>query len=260
MALHGNQTILNKSPGRFLSGTPGMLRSGFNKHGMIRNTYESFSDAAARPYGHLSPSAWVLPKIGGGMSSVNYIQGAGAFAGSGAEGLNAESSILGTGEITTANMQLVVSAIASLVGSGDITGAEMLGKLEAAASLAGSGNLSGAIGALAGMLADLVGSGGVSSATPYATGSMSATLRGYSDLTPEGLRDVVWNAILSQYPTSGTAGNALSLASSGGVDYNALAAAILAAAAADPIAANIKEVNSIAVDGAGTEADPFGPV
>lgn len=39
----------------------------------------------------------------------------------------------------------------------------------------------------------------------------------------------------------------------------ALPAGVLTAAAADPIYANIKKVNSLPVDGAGTEADPWGP-
>jgi hypothetical protein len=38
------------------------------------------------------------------------------------------------------------------------------------------------------------------------------------------------------------------------------AAAVLAAATAAPIAADVKRVNAVTVDGAGTEADPFGPV
>lgn len=38
------------------------------------------------------------------------------------------------------------------------------------------------------------------------------------------------------------------------------AAAVLSAATTTPIHANIKQVNSLAVDGAGTEADPWGPV
>lgn len=41
---------------------------------------------------------------------------------------------------------------------------------------------------------------------------------------------------------------------------NSLPAAILSAATTAPIAANVKQVNSIAIDGTGTEADPWGPV
>lgn len=38
---------------------------------MQRNAYEQFSRLSAIPLGHLSPSAWVLPKTAGAMSSVN---------------------------------------------------------------------------------------------------------------------------------------------------------------------------------------------
>lgn len=55
---------------------------------------------------------------------------------------------------------------------------------------------------------------------------IEANIRGYGDLTPEGLRDAVWSAILTNYPDSGTAGNTLALAGSGGVDYTALANAV----------------------------------
>ena len=40
MALIGNRSILHKSPGRFLSGTAGTLRSGFNKPGMLAGRFE----------------------------------------------------------------------------------------------------------------------------------------------------------------------------------------------------------------------------
>ena len=77
MALIGNGSVLHKSPGRFLNGygTTGggiaSMRCGFNKHGMMRNAYEQFDAKSATPYGHLSGSAWVLPKTAGGMSSRN---------------------------------------------------------------------------------------------------------------------------------------------------------------------------------------------
>ena len=57
---------------------------------------------------------------------------------------------------------------------------------------------------------------------------ITANIRGYGDLTPEGIRDSVWNAALANYQTTGSAGKTLSTASSGGVDLNALAAAVWA--------------------------------
>src|SRR5574343_737925 len=132
MALIGNRSILHNSPGRFLSGTAGTLRSGFNKPGMAANRFEQMDDrSAALPGGHLSPSAWGLPRVAGGMSTVNEINGAATFAGGGALGLNGDAALSGSGTITTALLALVVSAVASLAGSGGLT-ADIVGKLEAA--------------------------------------------------------------------------------------------------------------------------------
>lgn len=90
--------------------------------------------------------------------------------------------------------------------------------------------------------------------------SMEGEWTPFTDLSPENLARAVWDALASQYNDSGTMGNKLNTASSGGVDLAALAAAVLAAAEANPIHANVKEVNSLTVDGTGTESDPWGPV
>ena len=70
MALIGNRSVLNKSPGRFLNAGVATFRSEFNKHGMQRSA--AFSPLSAMPNGHLAPSAWVLPRTAGGMSSINF--------------------------------------------------------------------------------------------------------------------------------------------------------------------------------------------
>lgn len=70
MALIGNRSVLNKSPGRFLNAGVGTFRSEFSKHGMRRSA--AYSSLSAVPNGHLSPSAWVLPRTSGGMSSINF--------------------------------------------------------------------------------------------------------------------------------------------------------------------------------------------
>ena len=190
MALIGNGSILHKSPGRFLSGTAGTLRSGFNKPGMLAGRFETMDRlSAAIPGGHLSPSAWAMPRTAGGMGTVNEINGAADFAGSGALGVNGDAALSGSGTITTAMLALVVSAVAALSGSGGLT-ADIVGKLEAAAALSGSGDVTGAAGALASLVAALVGAGALS-AVPRADAEMSANIRGYSDLTPEGIRDMI---------------------------------------------------------------------
>jgi hypothetical protein len=94
------------------------------------------------------------------------------------------------------------------------------------------------------------------SLTPYATGSMIGSTEDQG-LTVAGITNSVWNALLSNYGTSGSAGNTLSLAGSGGVDYDTLAAAILAAAAVTPIHADMKKTNGQTLVGNGTEGDKF---
>ena len=55
MALIGNRSVLNKTPGRFLNAGVATFRSEFNKHGMQRSA--AFSPLSAMPNGHLAPSA-----------------------------------------------------------------------------------------------------------------------------------------------------------------------------------------------------------
>lgn len=89
--------------------------------------------------------------------------------------------------------------------------------------------------------------------------SMAGEWTPFTELSPEGLANAVWSALAAQYNEAGTMGNKLNTASSGGVDYNALAAAILAAAQITPIHSDMRKINNVTVDGSGTEPDPWGP-
>ena len=48
----------------------------------------------------------------------------------------------------------------------------------------------------------------------------------FTELSPQGLAQAVWNSLATEYNTSGTMGKKLNTASSGGVDMNALAQAV----------------------------------
>jgi hypothetical protein len=93
------------------------------------------------------------------------------------------------------------------------------------ATITGSGSVTATAQGLADLGAILTGQG-VISANNTALMNISAVIVGYGDLTPEGLRDAVWNALASQYNTAGTMGNKLNSAASGGVDLSALADAV----------------------------------
>lgn len=216
MALIGNRSVLLKSPGRFLSGTVASIeRSNFTTGSQIASRFQSLSKVlGAIPNGHNTPSAWSMARTAGAVSSRNEMFGNGSFAASGALGVNGVASLTGDGDITSALLALIVSAVASIGGGGDLT-ADIVGKLEAAADLAGSGDLAGAAGALADMVAAVSGTGSVFG-SPRADGYVSANIRGYGDMTPEGIRDAVWAASLAAINVAGTAGAAVQAAGGGG--------------------------------------------
>jgi hypothetical protein len=138
-----------------------------------------------------------------------------------------DATLTGSGDITSAVASLIVSMLATITGSGTISSADAKAFLNMLATITGSGTISNAdLTGLGELIASLTGSGTAAGSTITGTGALSATIRGYGDLTPEGIRDSVWNALAVSYNTAGTMGAKLNSAASGGVDYNALAAAV----------------------------------
>ena len=113
--LIGNRSTLLKSPGRFLSGGPvSVMRSAFNTHGMMRGAYGgNYNALSATPNGHLSPSAWVLPKTAGGMSSRNNAFATFTPTANGTMGLPASGTASFLIDTNTPAGQLISSAIGS---------------------------------------------------------------------------------------------------------------------------------------------------
>lgn len=271
MALIGNYSVYDKLPLKYLGGANAATsiqagtRSNFSQSGRVRSRMmqdqtTNADEKYALPNGGYPSLTWFIPQQVGGIGSSNQIYGDGEISLNLAGGLNATAGLSGSGSITNAQAQLIVQLVASIAGSGTVSSADLRGFLQAVANLSGSGGLTATASALAWMSAATNGSGTITNATPYASGNMAATILSYSALTPEGLRDAVWNAIATNYNLSNTMGNKLNSAASGGIDYAALAAAVLAAAAIDPISSNVKKVNNYTVDGAGTSGDPWGPV
>lgn len=225
--LKQNTTILAQMPLRHIGGLFAGERTMWDQSER-RNKFISeagWDPTCGQPNGHLAPSSWNLPQKSGGMSSYTNVTGAGVMAPNMALGLSAQAALSGSGGVT-ATAQLVISMIASLSGSGGIVNADFKAYLNAVANLSGSGGVVAAMGAMAWAQAAVTGGGNISNATPYAKGTLSATIRGYSDLTPEGIRDQVWTALADGFTAPGTMGNKLNSAASGGVDYAALGAAV----------------------------------
>ena len=150
----------------------------------------------ALPNGGYPSLTWFIPQKVGAIGSSNQIYGEGTSTANLAGGLNAETNILGSGDITSAQAALIVNLVANLAGDGTVSTADLRGFLQAVANLSGSGDLTAAVSALAWMDAATDGSGTITSATPYATGNLSADIFSFSALTPEGISNAVWAQII----------------------------------------------------------------
>lgn len=212
--LIGNRSVLHKSPGRFLAGTIASgERSAFSKPGMLAGRFESFDKlSAAIPGGHLSPSAWALPRTAGGMSSRSY----GNFAVDVgtlnlAAGINVIGSTSFTFTVPSAALQLVVSA----TGTATITfshSATLAGALYGA----GAADFSLTVPAAAlGAIVDATGTAtfALSAAgTPSAIGHLAGDITPYTELSPQSLAAAVWSALAASNNEAGSMGELLNSA------------------------------------------------
>jgi hypothetical protein len=249
MALHGNRSVLHKSPCRFLNGGPGIMRSAFNKHGMQRNAFQAYSPLSATPLGHLSPSAWVLPKTAGGMSSRNVtrlaLSGAGAVVGGitspGSAAIvftvaDAAGQLISSGSGTAAfafstNTPLLTASLGAIGAASFILSAT--GTPGAEASASGSASFMTAMAAAilptndAPPVRTASASFSITGAmVPYAIGQMTGSTVDASTLTVDAITTAVWSAVAAQYNDAGSMGAKLNSAASGGVDYAALGLAV----------------------------------
>jgi hypothetical protein len=190
------------------------------------------------------------------------------------------ADLSGSGEITAGVLQLTVGMVAELVGNGHVDcavdlmiflAAELQGlgsadssTLESiaqmASGLAGSGTVTTAeIKTIAEFIADIIGSGNI---TSEMTGKcfMDSTITSAGEVvTAQSCAQAVWSAVAAAFNEPGTTGNKLNTASTGGVDMEALAAAIIEALEATKIPVNIKQINDVDLAGTGISADKWRP-
>ena len=193
MALIGNRSVLNKSPGRFLNAGVGTFRSEFSKHGMMRSA--AYSSLSAVPNGHLSPSAWVLPRTSGGMSSINFTTAMVSGSGLAVGGI----TTTGTSSITLTFADAAGQLIAS--GGGAATFSLTSNNPLLTASINGAGTATASVSTNTPTLGALADGGGAvtislsGTLTPYAIGQMSGTTAEYG-LTNAGIANSVWSKVV----------------------------------------------------------------
>lgn len=173
MALHGNRSVLHKSPVRFLNGGAAILRSNFGKHGMVRNSYQVFAATAAIPYGYYGGrGAWVQPKKGGAVSGVNAIALTLGATGAGSMGKNTSG---------TASITFDMSGVGGLISSASGVASISLG---ASGNIFASKSTSGTAGITLGATGTLKATGKIQGTapislsanwTPYAVGWISGS-------------------------------------------------------------------------------------
>lgn len=173
MALHGNRSVLHKSPVRFLNGGAALLRSNFGKHGMVRNSYQVFAATAAIPYGYYGGrGAWVQPKKGGAVSGVNAIALTIGASGAGSMGKNTSG---------TASITFDLSGVGGLISSASGVASISLG---ASGNIFASKSTSGTAGITLGSTGTLKATGKIQGTapislsanwTPYAVGWISGS-------------------------------------------------------------------------------------
>jgi len=197
--LLGNYSVLTKDPGRSLGGNsstsvalggPGALgglaqfRSGWNKSSPARAMFAgqaSIDPKNAKPNGYKPGyGATVIQIKDGGMASYVNTSGLGTSAANLAGAKEAVAALIGSGDITTADLRALGNLVGALTGTGTVSTAGITGVLAASAALTGSGTLTGDVAALVQISAALGGSGDLS-------GSLAAIKFAFADLSGSGV-------------------------------------------------------------------------
>ena len=207
MALLGNYSVSLKSPARLMSGQAGSdVRSNYNTPGGSRNAFGdgNFSNKNSTPNGYRPPYSWIIAQKTGGLATYTSIVGTESFSVNLAGGVNgftnSPKTIIGTGSISSANMALIMAAIATLSGNGSFyTNPIIKGVLYALATLTSSGSVktTSEITALAHAAITMISQGEITSASDlHAHGDMSTLITPLTALSPESLAIAVMKSIV----------------------------------------------------------------
>ncbi len=222
---------------------------------------EQIEETSSVPEGAFPGFASILPPlVSGGMSAANNgsdisltgtgnllaggpVEGAASMAVTQTGGLALQVTLAGNGTVTITQAGALALTIA-LAGDGTATitgagGLSMIVPFDGAALMAvtGSANLKGNL-------------------------SMAGDITPFTELSPQNLAAAVWGALAAQFNDAGSMGAKLNTASSGGVDLDALAAAVWAYATRglnSTVDADVKYVNGVEITGTGVEGDTWGP-
>lgn len=186
--------------------------------GQQRNIFMGDADIDPKssiPDGTRHPVAWQMPQKAGGLSCRNNVYGSGTLVASALAVKLAEADLTGTGDLDAIG-GLVVQLLADLIGSGEISDADLKAFLQAIASLTGSGAASGTRTGIGALISALTGDGTAETSTATGTGELDADLvvTG-TGLTTGNVGAAVWAALAAVNNATGTMGEKLNDAGSG---------------------------------------------
>lgn len=185
MALVRNYSIYNGNASRNWGGTYSTMRSNFQKPSFYSNRFTHFDKFNGTPWGYLAPYSWALPRIGGGAATNSLLNGTLSENINGNMGVNGEASITSLLDVQAA-LGLIVNGVSNIALSGALS-ANVQGALFAIANLVGSGQISSAaLGALANAVGALTGTLS-NSASLTGKGSMSVDITPFTTLSPENM-------------------------------------------------------------------------
>lgn len=245
MGLYNNGYRLGNTPFTSRIGALTTIYNGQGVHGRsavptgwTRGILKLTTNYDSLPQGCRHPKAWMMPQKPGALASRNYATGSGTMSADAWAVKLAEAAITGSGGLTAFG-SLIVQLVAAITGSGTVTNADVKAFLAAVAALTGSGTISSAVRTgLGALLASVTGSGTAAGSTATGIGELDADIVAYGDLTPEGIRDAVWNAIAANFNAAGTMGNKLNSASAAGDPWTAVLPGSYAAGEAGNLVGN----------------------
>lgn len=222
MAFKRNRYMTNNIMARGLSGTSTAI---FSNDQYSRNKLLHFSKLTSFPEGNRPPNSFMIAQVNGGMST-REPSGSVASANM-AGGRNLEAVEAGT--LTTNNpiLDRIISFIASSSGSvsADVT---MNAALLLQANSSGLISPDVLLGAIFSVTATTNGQASYD-VFLSAMANIQAEAGGPDPLSPQGLTNAMWNAILNDYQEPGSVGEAIknALASVGGGDPASIADEIM---------------------------------
>lgn len=168
------------------------------------------SAASGRPsgYGGESGAAWLLPRVGGGMTTYETMEHGHTLEADIAQGINLLSELVADGSISTAALATVVSMVCEILSASEVDAA-MVSVARLAADLVAAGQMDAAMSALALLSAELESLGGLDGAVLRGTLSMAAEMAtdgGASELTAADIARAVWDETMAAHTDAGTTG------------------------------------------------------